>query len=93
MENVCAAAARPAGLLKQARLLRRRTLQQRKRKRLKHTKSLQERLAEFAAEARQEASGMPDGPERDKVLKKVWQAEAASEIEGLVCPPELHAPK
>ena len=59
---------------------------------MKQTKSLQERIAEFAAEARQEAAGMPDGPEREKVLKKVQQAETASEIEGWASSPGLQAP-
>jgi hypothetical protein len=60
---------------------------------LKQTKSLQERLAEFAEEARQEAADLPDGPERDKLLKKVQRAETASEIEGWANSPELQPPK
>lgn len=62
-------------------------MEQRKRNRMKQTKSLPERLAEFAAEARQEAAHMPDGPERDKVLKKVRRAETASEIDALASSP------
>jgi hypothetical protein len=58
---------------------------------LKQTKSLQERLAEFAAEARQEAAGMPDGPEREKLFKKIQQVETASAIEALASSPELAA--
>ena len=51
------------------------------RPRVKQTKSLQERLAEFAADARREAAGMPEGAEREKVLKAIRRAETASEIE------------
>jgi hypothetical protein len=59
------------------------------RQRVKQTKSLRDRLVEFAAQARQEAAGMPDGPEREKMLKKVQQAETASEIVGWAHSPGL----
>ena len=62
------------------------------RARVKQTKSLQERLAEFAAEARKEVAGMPDGPEREKLLKSIERAQTASEIDALASSPEL-APK
>jgi hypothetical protein len=65
----------------------------RQRQRSKPTKSLQERLADFAEEARQEADDLPDGKERDKLLKKVQQAETASEIEGWANSPELQPPE
>jgi hypothetical protein len=58
----------------------------------KHTKPLQERLAEFAADARKEVAGMPDGAEREKVLKAIKCAETASEIEKWTSSAEL-APK
>jgi hypothetical protein len=51
-----------------------------KRNRVKQTKSLQDRPAEFASEARQEGAGTPDGPEREKLLKKIRQAETAENI-------------
>ncbi len=54
---------------------------------LKQTRSLQDRLAEFAEEARNEAAGLPDGPERDRLLKTVKKAEAASEMESWASPP------
>ena len=57
------------------------------RSRAKQTKSLQERLAEFAADARREAADTPEGPERDKLLKAVKRAEAASAIEALARSP------
>jgi hypothetical protein len=63
------------------------------RRRFKQTASLLDRLAEFAEEARHEAADLPDGPERDKLLKKVQRAETASEIEGWANSPELEPPK
>jgi hypothetical protein len=62
------------------------------RSRAKQTKSLQERLAEFAADARKEAANMPEGAEREKVLKAISRAEAASAIEALARSPQ-EAPK
>lgn len=62
------------------------------RSRTKQTRSLQERLAEFAADARREAADIPDGPERERLLKAVKRAETASEIETWASSPEL-APK
>jgi hypothetical protein len=62
------------------------------RHRSKPTKSLQERLAEFAADARQQVAGLPDGPEREKLLKTIKRADIASEIETWASSPEL-APK
>lgn len=59
------------------------------RQNMTRTKSIQERLAEFAEETRQEAAGLPDGKERDELLKKVQRAETASEIETWRNPPEL----
>ena len=39
------------------------------------------RLTEFISDARQQAAGMPDGPERDELLEKIRQAEADAKIE------------
>lgn len=66
--------------------------EQKKRNRMKQTRSLQDRLAKFAADARQEAEGLPEGPERDELLKKGRRAKTASEIEGWASSPDL-APK
>jgi hypothetical protein len=55
--------------------------------RAKQTKSLQERLAEFAADARQEAAALPDGPERERLLRAVNKAETAAEMEVWANPP------
>jgi hypothetical protein len=64
-----------------------------KRNRVKQAKSLQDRLAEFASEAHQEAAGTPDGPEREKLLKKIRQAETAADIEKWANSPGLQPSK
>ncbi len=48
-----------------------------KRRRFKHTLSLQERLAEEAQELRDVAETLPPGSERDAVLRKARQNETA----------------
>jgi hypothetical protein len=63
------------------------------RRRFKQTDSLLDRLSGFIAGLRQEAAGMQEGPEREKLLKKIRQAETASEIEGWANSPELQPPK
>lgn len=63
------------------------------RRRFKQTDSLLERLSQFTANLRREAASVPDGPEREKLLKRIRQAETASEIEGWANSPELQPPK
>ncbi len=43
--------------------------------------SLQAHLAGFAARARHKLAGMPDGPERERLIKTIRRAEKASEPE------------
>ncbi|EAQ36297.1 hypothetical protein NB311A_20206 [Nitrobacter sp. Nb-311A] len=62
------------------------------RSRAKQTRSLHDRLAEFAAAARAEAASLPEGRERDRLLKTIRRAEAASEFEAWASAPEP-APK
>ena len=50
------------------------------RRRFSHTVSLQERLANFAAEAREKALRLPPGPERDSELEKARQADMAQHL-------------
>jgi hypothetical protein len=45
------------------------------------TKSLQERLSKFVADAREKVSSLPAGHERDKLLQKLELAEAAAKLE------------
>jgi len=48
-----------------------------KRRRIKQSQSLQERLAEEAKELRAVAATLPPGPTRDAVLRKARQDETA----------------
>lgn len=52
-----------------------------KRRRLKQTVSLTDRLAQFAKAAGEKASGLPPGRARDELLRKVSQAETALRFE------------
>lgn len=47
-----------------------------RRNRAKQTTSLEDRLAAFAKDVREQALQLPPGPERDALLKKAEQAEA-----------------
>ena len=51
------------------------------RRRFKQTETLQDRLAAFATQTRQEASVLPPGTERDELMKKARQADVASHID------------
>jgi hypothetical protein len=51
-----------------------------------------DRLSEFIAGLRREVTGVPDVAEREKLLIKIKQAEAASEIEAWVNSRELQPP-
>jgi hypothetical protein len=53
-----------------------------KRNRRKHTVSFSERLQMAASDARQAAQKLPQGTERDVLLKKAKQAETAVRING-----------
>ena len=50
------------------------------RHRRKHTLSFDERLQRAAHQARQEALLLPEGPQRELLLKKASQAETAAHI-------------
>ena len=45
------------------------------------TRTLKDRLAEFAACARLQLAEMPDGPERERLIETIRRAEKASELE------------
>ena len=53
-----------------------------RRNRRKQTVSFDERLKTAAKEARQAAQSLPQGAEREDLLKKARQAEAARRING-----------
>jgi hypothetical protein len=63
------------------------------RQRFKQTKSLQDRLSEFIADARAKVLSMPESKDRDALLKKIRQAETAANIEGWANSPGLQPPK
>lgn len=63
-----------------------------KRRRAKQTQSLQNRLATWAEEVREQAAKLPPGPERDILLKKLRQADTASHLEDWANSPGLQPP-
>jgi hypothetical protein len=58
-----------------------------KRNRRKQTVPFDERLQRVAVEARQAAQRLPQGPQRDMLLKKAGQAETAVRISGWLASP------
>jgi hypothetical protein len=64
-----------------------------KRNRRKQTVPFDERLQTVAREARQAAQLLPQGPERDVLLKKASQAETAVRINGWLASPGLRSPR
>ena len=63
------------------------------RRRVKQTKSLNDRLASFAKEVREKASKLRPGPERDDLLKRAQRADTASHIDEWANSPGLQPPK
>lgn len=63
-----------------------------RRNRRKHTVSFDERLQMAAKEARQAAQSLPQGAEREDLLKKARQAEAARRINGWLTSRGLRPP-
>jgi hypothetical protein len=64
-----------------------------KRRRSKQTKSFQDRLAEFVADALSEADRTPGGAGHYELLKKIRKAEAAANMEAWAASPRLQPPK
>jgi hypothetical protein len=64
-----------------------------RRRRFKHTISLEERLTQQAQRAKAEAKTLPDGAQRDLLLKKARQAEAAAHINEWLSSPGLRPPR
>lgn len=63
-----------------------------RRRRFKQSQSLQERLQAFARDARAEASSLQPGAERDALLKRARQADAASHMDAWISSAGLQAP-
>jgi hypothetical protein len=64
-----------------------------KRNRKRPQLSLQERLSKFAQDIRAAANALPPGPERDDLLLKARQGEAATNLERWLSSPGLQGPK
>jgi hypothetical protein len=64
-----------------------------KRRRVKQTSPLDQRLADQAQRLRKEAKGTPPGVERERLLRRARQAEAAAHMEQWLTSPGVHAPK
>jgi hypothetical protein len=65
----------------------------RKRNRQRPLLSLQERLSNFAKDARAAAKALPPSTERHELLLKARQGEAAANIDRWLSSPELQGPK
>jgi hypothetical protein len=63
------------------------------RRRVKQVNSLQDRLTSFAEDAREKASLLPPGAEKDAMLEKARQAEAALRFDNWANSPGLQPPK
>ncbi|MDR6305828.1 hypothetical protein GGQ85_003553 [Nitrobacter vulgaris] len=60
---------------------------------LKHLTTLQDRLSAWADDIRAQAETMAPGSEKDALLKKISQAEKASELDNWINSPERQPPK
>jgi hypothetical protein len=64
-----------------------------KRRRFKQTQSLHDRLSAWTENIRSQAAKLPPGSERDALLKKLRQADTASDLEAWASSPGLQPPK
>ena len=64
-----------------------------RRRRFKQVVSLQDRIAQWAASIRKQAKEMKPGQERDELLKKLRQAEAAMHMDKWANSSGLQPPK
>ena len=62
------------------------------RRRFKQLLSLNERLEQEAARLREQAEKLPDGTEREKLLRKSRQAETATHVDEWLSSPGLRSP-
>jgi hypothetical protein len=65
----------------------------RKRRRIKHEKTFQERLAEDALRFKEAADKLPPGTARELLLKRAGQAGTAAQIDAWLTSPGLRPPK
>ena len=64
-----------------------------KRKRIKHTLTFEERLAQEATLMREKARRLPPGKDRDILIKRARQAEVAAHINEWLTSPGLRPAK
>ena len=64
-----------------------------KRQRIKHKATFEQRLAAEAQRLKAQARAMAAGKDRETVLRKARQTEAASRISDWLRSPGLHSPK
>lgn len=64
-----------------------------KRRRFMQTKSLKERLAEQAEADRERAKSLPQGREREELLRRARRADTASHLSEWLNSPGLRSPK
>ena len=64
-----------------------------RRRHLKQTASLKDRLQAFASDVRAKAEALPPGMERDHLLKKARQTDTASHLNEWAYSPGLQPPK
>jgi hypothetical protein len=64
-----------------------------RRRHVKQTESLKDRLASFAKKVREKALLLPPGAEKDDLLRRARQADSASHLDEWVNSPELQPPK
>jgi hypothetical protein len=63
-----------------------------RRRRIKHTLSLEERLADEAYRLREEAKRLPPGPTRESLLRKARENEMVAHMAEWIASPGLQPP-
>jgi hypothetical protein len=63
------------------------------RRRIKHTMSFDERLADHAHGLKDQAKTLPPGRARDELIRRARQAETASRVNEWLTSPGLASPK
>jgi hypothetical protein len=63
-----------------------------RRRRFKHATSLKERLVSEVRRLRDQAKNLPHGPERERTLRKLRQAELAARVDDWLSSPSLRPP-
>jgi hypothetical protein len=64
-----------------------------KRNRRKNSSPFEQRLQRMAGEAREAAGRLPDGQQRDALLRKARQAETAAHLNEWLSSPGLQSPR